>query len=367
MQKNFKIVTFLAAICAFIVFSSKYFYTTIRNVLSYQGYHEYTQEYQKSLEENILLEEENKDESTNDEMFNNSELKTFDYKAPITEIDIKSVERAPSKKIDYSNYADRVRIEEPEFLDENGLYEALMQAVADNDLKRSKLLISKGAMLNSPDGNTSFAPIFWAISNGNVEIIKLLISKGAKVNTPDEKGTFPIHWIVEQSALRPQSYQTKKIFDLILDAHPEEINRQDTIFKETPIMLAVASGSNKAFAYLLDRGANVTLVSKENKDVISLALTHNCHTCLRFIKNKELLNETSPLPNFASSFTAPDPIWLPANANYKAPKKPKKEVRDPNSIVIEGNNVTIPVYKEMPQILPLDQEPKGPNIVIRER
>ena len=368
MQKNLKIATFLAAIFAFAVFSSKYFYTTIRSIMSYQGYEEYNQEYQKSLEENNnnIAEYENSTETFAEDLPNLSELKTFDYEAPITEVDTKSLPHVQSKKIDYNNYADRVRLEEPDFLDENGLYEALMQAVADNDIKRAKLLISKGASVNSLDGKTSFAPIFWAISNGNVETVKLLISKGAKLNTPDEKGYFPIHWVIEQSSMRPQVYQMKQILDLILKANPTEINRQDTVFKETPIMIAITLGNNKAFAYLLDKGANLTLINKEGQNATALALTNSCHTCLQLIKNKEIINETTPLANFASTFTAPADIWLPKSA-IKTVKKAKKVERDPNSIVIEGNNLLIPQYKEMPEILPLDKEDKGPDIIIREK
>ncbi len=370
MQKNLKIATLFAAIFAIIVFSSKYFYTSVRSIMTYQGYNSYNKQYQKSLSENETSEEEiieEVQEQPEENLHNTSEMKTFDYESPITEIDIKSLQRAPSKKIDYTNYTDRIRVEEPEYLDENGLYEALLQAVTDNDLKRAKLLISKGANINSPDGSTSLAPIFWAIANGNVDMVALLISKGVKVNTPDEKGLFPIHWVVEQSAKRLDVYQLKKIFDLILNAHPDEINRQDLVFKETPIMLALTVGNNKAFAYLLDRGANLTVSNKENKDAVSIALATNCHTCLRLIRNKELLNKTTPLPNFATSFTAPSNMWLPPSAYKAVAAKVKKVEKDPNAIVIEGNNLAIPVYKEMPQILPLDKEPKGPDMIIRER
>ena len=370
MQKNLKIATFLAAIFAIAVFSSKYFYTSVRNIMSYRGYSEYEQinlqKTESDIEDNSPIEETKQEEVIVEDKYISSEMKEFDYNAPITEVDSKSLEHVSNKKVDYSNYADRIRIEEPELLDENGLYEALMQAVADNDLKRVKLLIKNGANLNSPDGGTSHAPIFWAIANGNVDIIKLLISKGAKVNTPDEKGIFPIHWIVEQSAKRQQSYHIKEIFDLLLNAHPNEINRQDTVFKETPLMLAISIDNNKAFAYLLDKGANLTIANRDSKDAVSLALAHSCHTCLRLIKNKEALNKTTPSPNFASTFTAPDEIWSPPNA-YKTVQKAKKVEQDPNAIVIQGTDIFIPTYKEMPQILPLDKEEKGPNIILREK
>ena len=364
MHKNLKIATFFAVVFVVIVFSSKYFSTTIKSFVSYQNY---SQELQKSLEENALMEELNKKEEQDlidvHEQNFVSELEAFDYNRPVADIDEKALKKEYSKKFDYNNYEDRVRMEEPEYLDENGLYVTLMQAVADNDIKRAKIVIARGASLNSPDGNTSFAPIFWALSNGNVDMVKLLISKGAKLNTPDERGFFPIHWAVEHSSSRPNSYQTKAIFDILLDAYPEEINRQDYVLKMTPIMQTVNLRNRKLFSYLLDRGANLTLLNSDKKDVFDAVLKTDCHGCMHLLNKKKTENETTPLINFASSVTVPS-VWLPPSTIKKVVKKTKPK-RDPNAIVIEGSNLAIPVYKKMPDILPLDNSGSEPNMVIR--
>ena len=363
MQKNLKIATVLAVICVIFIFTTKYFSTTVKTIMSHPHFN--SNQHNNSVEYVLPAEE---DHNQNTEQENNNQHENyipeeFNYNTPITETDPKALKRK-NKKLNYSDYEDRIRMESPTYLDSNGLYVALMQAVDDNDIKRAKTLIARGARLDSPDGNTFYAPIFWAINNGNVEIVDLLIKKGAKVNVPDDKGSFPIHWIVETSSNRPNVYQMKAIFDLLLDAHPEEINRQDTVLKQTPIMMAINLNNKKAFAYLLDRGANINIMDKNDRDVIAISVLNGCHSCISLIEMKEKQNEITPLLNFASTFTAPDPIWLPYSTTKTTKKKQQK--KNPNEWVIQGDSLGIPVYKEMPQILPLNKE-KEPNMIITER
>ncbi len=356
MQRNLKIATFIAALFVIAIFTTQYFSTKARNIMSYSHR-------ENANREEYVLPQTEQDEQTSEENNKPDPLfEIFNYNAPIDEVDPKSLKRDTKKKYDYSNYEDRVRMESPAHLDSNGLYVALMQAIEDNNIDRAKILIARGARLDSPDGDTSYAPIFWAIGNGNVEMVELLIQKGARVNTPDDKGLFPIHWIVENSANRPNVYQMKAIFDLILDAHPEEVNRQDTLLKQTPLMTAVNLKNNKAFAYLIDRGANINIVNKNEKDVIDLSLDNACTVCISLIDRKKEQNEITPLINFASTFTAPDPVWLPYSTVKKTTKK-KTTKKDPNNIVIQGDSLAIPTYKEMPNILPLKKE-QGPDLVI---
>ncbi len=363
MQKNLKVATFFAAIFVIVVFTLQYFTTTEKDTAFYKYYAENEN---MVREEYVLPKEENSEQTVDTNNTADPFAEIFNYNTPITEIDPRSIKKESKKKLDYSNYEDRVRMESPSNLDANGLYVALMQAVADNDIARAKTLIRRGSRLDSPDGDTSYAPIFWAIANGNVEMVELLIKKGARVNTPDDKGMFPIHWIVENSANRPSVYKMKEIFDLLLDAHPEEINRQDTFLQQTPLMMAVNLNDKKAFAYLIDRGANVHILNKAKRDVLDLALDNACHICISFIENKEKQNQITPLVNFASTFTAPDPIWLPYSTVKKPATKKKKQTRSTGDIVIQGDSLAIPIYKEMPNILPLKKE-EGPDMVITER
>lgn len=367
MQKKLKIATFIAAVFATFVFTTEYFYTTVKTIMSYPGY---SQARLRSLEENLIIsDDENallQQQEDGSNFFHPTDIEAFDYKAPIAEIDKKSLKKTTPKKPNYNSYEDRIRTEKAENLDANGLYVALMQAVADNDINRAKTMITRGARLNSPDGNTSYAPIFWAIANGNVDMVKLLLQKGAKLNTPDDNGKFPIHWAVENSSSRANVYQTKAIFDLLLASNPREINRQDNVSQRTPLMMSVILDNKKAFAYLLDNGANISIKDKEKKDIRDISLSRACHACIYLIEQKEKENESTPIPNFASTFTAPDSVWLPYTPVKKPAPKTTQLKRDPNSIVIQGNGnaINLPVYKEMPQILPLKEESDEPDLII---
>lgn len=360
MQKKLKIATIVALIFVVLVFTVEYFITTEKNIMFDPTA---TDTVKNDIEEHQSVSDEHEEsheekEEINGENYLNSPLfNAFDYNAVINEIDPKSVKK--NKRSD--NYdGDGIYIESYSSLDSNGLYVALMEAVEYNDLQKAKKFIKRGARLNSPDGNTSYAPIFWAISNGNVEMVKLLIDNGVKVNTPDDKGLFPIHWIVENSAKRPLVYKMKDIFDILLDAHPEEINRQDTANKQTPIIMAVNLNNKKAFAYLLERGANVNILDSNDADVLSAAANNSCHDCISILEMKKKLNQVTPLINFASTFTAPDPIWLPYSTTKTVNKK--KQTRKSGDIVIQGDSIAIPTYKDMPEILPLDKRHKQ-NII----
>lgn len=369
MQKKLKIITFIASVFVIAVFVFKYFSTIDRSVISF---HNYLQDIPSIIKDNIPLPENkytaNVNKSSN---IYTSEMDDFNYNLPVKEVDTKAIKK-PSKKLNLNIYEDRIRMEAPEELDSNGLYVALMQAVADNDLKRAKTLIARGSRLDTPDGDTSFAPIFWAIENGNVEMVKLLIQKGARVNTPDDNGLFPIHWVVQNASKRPHSYQMKAIFDTVLAAHPNEVNRQDTKNKQTPLMLAVILGNKKAFSYLLDKGANVNIIDSEKMNIVSLAVANACHSCVYLIEAKEKTNKITPLPNFTGTVAEPDPIWLPYSTAKKTitVKKKKKTTNTGTSdiIIIQSSNTNmgLPTYKEMPEILPLNTE-KGPDIVLRAR
>ena len=368
MQTKLKLITVFAVLFIVVSFVIKYSSTLDLSTVSFRNY---IQDLSDIVKGNISVPETdpttvNKNTEVYDMMKNE-----FDYNAPVTEEDKKSLLRTTSPTSD--SYENRIRMEAPEELDENGLYVALMQAVADNNLRRAKTLINRGARLNTPDGDTSFAPIFWAIENGNVDMVRMLISRGVKVNTPDDNGLFPIHWIINNASKRPNSYRMKAIFDILLSAHPTEINRQDTKLKQTPIMFAILENNKKAFAYLLDKGANVNIINWEKINVVNMAVSNGCHSCVSLIEEKERINKETPLDNFAKTFTEPDPIWLPyAKAKTATTtKKTTKKVthREPNEVIVIANNnddISLPEYKEMPQILPLKEDDE-PDIVMRAR
>ena len=58
----------------------------------------------------------------------------------------------------------------------------------------TKLLIAKGADVNSKEGNEDSTPLHWATDKGHKEIAELLIAKGADVNARNFYETTPLHY-----------------------------------------------------------------------------------------------------------------------------------------------------------------------------
>ena len=137
-------------------------------------------------------------------------------------------------------------------------------------------------------------------------------------------------------------------------------------------MFAILLDSKKAFAYLLDKGANVNIINWEKMNIATMAASNGCHSCVYLIEEKEKINKTTPLPNFTQTIPEPDPIWLPytkkKSTTVKKKKVKKVQPKDQADIVVIGNgsNIATPNYKEMPQILPLNND-NDPDIVMRSR
>src|SRR5271156_6015903 len=61
-----------------------------------------------------------------------------------------------------------------------------------------KLLLEKGAELETKDKEYSQTPLSWAADQGHVAVVKLLLEKGAELETKDEYGRTPLAWAVAQ-------------------------------------------------------------------------------------------------------------------------------------------------------------------------
>ena len=68
----------------------------------------------------------------------------------------------------------------------------LQAACAIGNEKVARLLIEKGANVNTNRGMVGMTPLHNAAVSGSIEIIELLLARGAKVNAKDEKGQTPV-------------------------------------------------------------------------------------------------------------------------------------------------------------------------------
>ena len=57
-----------------------------------------------------------------------------------------------------------------------------------------KLLLEKGAELESEDKDYGQTPLWWAAENGHEAVVKLLREKGAELESKDKNGRTPLWW-----------------------------------------------------------------------------------------------------------------------------------------------------------------------------
>jgi ankyrin repeat protein len=62
-----------------------------------------------------------------------------------------------------------------------------------------KLLLKKGAELESKDKKYGWTPLLWAAEKGHEAVAKLLLEKGAEPQSKDNDGRTPLSWAAEAS------------------------------------------------------------------------------------------------------------------------------------------------------------------------
>ena len=77
-------------------------------------------------------------------------------------------------------------------IEQTELIKSLHEAAADGDIEQVKLLISKGADINSKDKGGNI-PLHYAVKAGKIEVVQLLIEAGADINVKDNRDRTPLH------------------------------------------------------------------------------------------------------------------------------------------------------------------------------
>lgn len=160
------------------------------------------------------------------------------------------------------------------------MVQTLLDAVKENQFEKAKLLIEKGANVNSKDkyGDT---PLHAAILQGNIEIAKLLLKNGADINAKDNSGFTVMHnchspevvaYLIEKGAdinardrlgLTPLHWAVKQGYQAtveLLIEYKADINIQDN-YGNIPLHFTKDIGIG---ALLIEKGANVNAKSNSN-------------------------------------------------------------------------------------------------------
>ncbi|XP_044726605.1 putative ankyrin repeat protein RF_0381 isoform X3 [Chrysoperla carnea] len=156
-------------------------------------------------------------------------------------------------------------------------YDLLCDALDNKHSEIAKLLLTSGSEVNSKTynyKNSSNTPLHFAVINDDIEIIKMLLVRGANINTQNRFGQTPLHKAIENN-------DQVEIIELLLK-HKADINAEDEC-RKTPLFKAIENKNLKITKLLLDNGANVkddpkllhSATMGECTEIVELLLQHN--------------------------------------------------------------------------------------------
>jgi ankyrin repeat protein len=109
-----------------------------------------------------------------------------------------------------------------------------------------KLLLSRGAKANAPQGPDSLVPLFDAIKQGNMDMVDLLLDAGADVQAADSKGFTALHTATLVS--------NNEIVEVLIRAGAN-VNAREKQFGLTPLCMAYGNAKLDLVQILLEAGA----------------------------------------------------------------------------------------------------------------
>ncbi|KAI1171293.1 ankyrin repeat-containing domain protein [Nemania sp. FL0916] len=200
-----------------------------------------------------------------------------------------------------------------------GTYSVLVEAVGVGNEKVVRLLVEHGARIDPPDelrDNSLWEPMQLAVIHGKSNILKILADGGGDINRRFENG-----WSLTQKAIDGEALGALLEFRPDLDARNDygggslnaitratplenvkllvragaDINLVDQQ-NITPLMRAVATSNEGAANYLMSKGANPTIVSPNWGSVLHAACREGLVGMVkRFISLKADVNWVSPV------------------------------------------------------------------------
>jgi len=142
-----------------------------------------------------------------------------------------------------------------------------------------RLLLEKGAELESKDKIYGQTPLSWAAKNGHEVVVKLLLDKGAEMESKDtEYDLTPLSWAAR--------YGNEAAVKLLLEKGAE-MESKDKLYGQTPLSLAAKNGHEAVVKLLLEKGAEL-----ESKDTgygqtpLSLAARYGNEATVKLLLEK---------------------------------------------------------------------------------
>ena len=110
-----------------------------------------------------------------------------------------------------------------------------------------KLLLEKGAELESKDNINGRTPLSWAAIQGHEAVVKLLLEKGAQLESKDDFGQTPLSWAAENGH--------EAVVKLLLEKGAQLESKDDV--GRTPLSSAAENGHKAVVKLLIEKGAQL--------------------------------------------------------------------------------------------------------------
>jgi ankyrin repeat protein len=138
------------------------------------------------------------------------------------------------------------------------LYQALIEASANGDLKQVDHLLDKGVRVN-PAHDLGSTPLVRASLAGHTAVVELLVRKGADVNAPAQWRYPSGHCIYTETALINAAMMGHAEIVRFLLSEEADPDARDQCYGDTALILASIMGHRHIVRMLVDRGANATI------------------------------------------------------------------------------------------------------------
>jgi ankyrin repeat protein len=158
-----------------------------------------------------------------------------------------------------------------------GQYTHLHEAALGDYIESAKLLISKGAYLDTRAGMQE-TPLHRAAQKGSIQVAQLLIQNGADVEARDESGESPLFFAVGSET------NTLEMMSMLIEAGAD-INVRDK-YGNTPIIKAGFTGNIVAINILLMNGADVNQVNNKQYSALHKAAWYGRHKAVKKLLEK---------------------------------------------------------------------------------
>ncbi|XP_067653868.1 inversin-like [Haliotis asinina] len=170
-------------------------------------------------------------------------------------------------------------------VDSNG-NNVLHFACAGGDLETVKLILSMNVVNINSRGWYNKTPVMMALGSGHRDVVEFLVGRGADVSLVDRNGNNVLLWACIGGDL-----ETVKLI-LSLNVGDVDINYKGW-YSRTPVMQAAWKGHRDVVEFLVDRGADVSLVDSNGNNVLHFACAGGDLETVKLILSMNVVNINS--------------------------------------------------------------------------